>query len=76
MENLPRRSHINRIVSNSNSKLGMIKRTLGYNSPQNVSKILYTALITSGLDFEHVVVCGLAHPNIIFMISVLQQFLN
>ena len=40
-------THINNVVKKCNRKLGLIKRTVGFNAPVNVTKALYLALIRS-----------------------------
>jgi len=56
--------HINRVVSKCNKKLGMIKRAIGFNAPQNVSKTLYSALVRSDLDYCSSLWSGTSERNI------------
>ena len=55
--------HISRIVNKGNTKLGIIKRTVGYHAPVNVTKTLYSALVRSNLEYGSVVWGGLSSSN-------------
>ena len=44
-------THINNVVKKCNRKLGLIKRTVGFNAPVNVTKALRLTLIRSDLEF-------------------------
>lgn len=56
--------HIIKVVSKCNKKLGMIKRAIGFNAPQNVSKTLYSALIRSNLEYGSPLWSGTSKRNI------------
>ena len=43
-------SHINALVSKCNRMMGMIKRSVGYKTPINVSSYLYSTLVRSNLE--------------------------
>ena len=57
-------THVNSIVKKCNRKLGLIKRTVGFNAPVNVTKALYTALIRSDLEFGSCLWSGTSRHNI------------
>ena len=43
-------SHINTLVSKCNRMMGMIKRSVGYKAPINVTSYLYSTLVRSSLE--------------------------
>ena len=47
-----------------NRKLGLIKRTVGFNAPVNVTKALYLALIRSDLEFGSCLWSGTSRHNV------------
>jgi len=51
------------VVNKCNKKLGMIKRTIGFNAPVNVSKTLYLALVRSDLEYASSVWSGTSKHN-------------
>jgi hypothetical protein len=55
--------HISRIVGKCNRKMGMIKRTIGYNAPETVAKTLYSALIRSDLEYASSLWSGTSKSN-------------
>ena len=57
-------THINNVVKKCNRKLGLIKRTVGFNAPVNVTKALYLALIRSDLEFGSCLWSGTSRHNV------------
>lgn len=45
------KDHVSSLICRANAVSGMIKRTVGYNAPRNVTLQLYTALTRSSLDY-------------------------
>ena len=43
--------HIRHVVSKCNEKMGMIKRAIGFNGPEKVSRPLFTALVRSDVEY-------------------------
>ena len=57
-------THINNVVKKCNRKLGLIKHAVGFNTPVNVTKALYLALIRSDLEFGSYLVSGTSRHNV------------
>ena len=57
-------THINNVVKKCNRKLGLIKHTVGFNAPVNVTKALYLALIRSDLEFGSCLWSGTSRHNV------------
>ena len=57
-------THINNVQKKCNRKLGLIKRTVGFNAPVNVTKALYLALIRSDLEFGSCLWSGTSRHNV------------
>ena len=55
---------MNNVVKKCNRKLGLIKRTVGFNAPVNVTKALYLALIRSDLEFGNCLWSGTSRHNV------------
>lgn len=68
--------HINKVIGKCNTKLGMIKRTIGYNAPQNVSKTLYTALVRSNLEYGSSLWGGTTKRNLKLLEGVQRRATN
>jgi hypothetical protein len=59
--------HIKKIIAKANSKMGMIKRTVGYNAPSKVTLPLYTTLVRSNLEYCSVLWSGTSRHNISYL---------
>ena len=57
------KGHLNDIVTKSNRMLGLMKRTLGYNSSQKVKCKLYSSFVCSKLEYCTQVWGGLSKTN-------------
>lgn len=55
--------HVNRIIGKCNKKMGMIKRTVGFDAPVGVSKTLYVSLIRNDLEYCSPVWSGTSKRN-------------
>ena len=66
-------THINNVVKKCNRKLGLIKRTVGFNAPVNVTKALYLALIRSDLEFGSCLWSGTSRHNVECLEGVQRQ---
>ena len=66
-------THINIVFKKCNRKLGLIKRTVGFNAPVNVTKALYLAVIRSDLDFCSCLWSGTSRHNVECMEGVQRQ---
>ena len=57
-------THINNDVKKCNRKLDLIKHTVSFNAPVNVTKALYLALIRSDLEFGSCLWSGTSRHNV------------
>ena len=60
-------SHIHTCVNKANRLMGLIKRTLGYSAPTNVSRQLYVSLVRSNLEYCCPVWSGTTSNNIVLV---------
>ncbi|ELU14566.1 hypothetical protein CAPTEDRAFT_134200 [Capitella teleta] len=60
-------SHIKFIVAKSNRVCGMIKRSIGYNVPQNVKLLLYKTLARPLLEYASLIWSPYLKKNILLL---------
>ena len=56
--------HIRRVVNKCNKKMGMIKRAIGFNAPEKVSRSLFTALVRSDVEYGSSLWSGTSKRNL------------
>ena len=56
--------HIRRVVNKCNKKMGMIKRAIGFNAPEKVSRSLFTALVRSDVEYGSSLWSGTSKCNL------------
>ena len=56
--------HVKRVVNKCNKKLGMIKRAIGFNAPERVTKTLFTALVRSDVEYASSLWSGTSKRNL------------
>ena len=56
--------HIRRVVNKCNKQIGMIKRAIGFNAPEKVSKSIFTALVRSDVEYGSSLCSGASKRNL------------
>jgi hypothetical protein len=57
-------THIHKVIAKANSKMGMIRRTVGYSAPTKVTLPLFNTLVRSNLEYCSVLWSGTSRQNI------------